>query len=50
MRPRSNIFCGDCQHFNEEIEGIPYAYDEENNDIIFAHQCEKCGAIIYTRE
>ena len=50
MRPRSNIFCDDCQHFNAQIEGIPYAYDEENNDIIFAHQCEKCGAIIYTRE
>ena len=50
MRPRSNIFCDDCQHFNAQIEGIPYAYDEENNDIIFAYKCEKCGAIIYTRE
>lgn len=50
MRPRSNIFCGNCQHFNAQIEGIPYAFDEENHDVIFAYKCKKCGAIIYTRE
>lgn len=50
MRPRSDIFCGDCQYFNTQIEAIPYAYDEENNDVIFAYQCEKCGGIMYVRE
>ena len=50
MRPRSNIFCDNCQHFNAQIEGIPYAFDEKNHEVIFAHKCEKCGAIIYTRE
>ena len=23
--------------------------DEENNDIIFAYKCEKCGIIMYVR-
>lgn len=50
MKPRVNIFCDDCQYFNAQIEGIPYAYDKENHDVIFAYKCEKCGAIMYTRE
>lgn len=48
-RPKSTIYC-DCGHLNEECEGIPYAYDEENNDVYFAHKCEKCGTIMYTKE
>ena len=48
-RPKSNIYC-DCGYLNYDCEGIPYAYDEENNDVFFAHQCEKCGTIMYTKE
>jgi len=48
-RPKSYIYC-DCGHLNKDCESIPYAYDEENNDVYFARQCEKCGAIMYTKE
>lgn len=35
----------------EEFETqLDEALAKETNDIIFAYKCEKCGAIIYTRE
>lgn len=43
-----DMYC-ECGHFNCDKKGIPYAYDEENNDIIFAYKCEKCGIIMYVR-
>lgn len=29
---------------------IPYAYDKDNNDIIFVGKCKHCNQIIYIRE
>ena len=49
FRPKSNIVCG-CGFINYQIEGIPYAWDEYNHDMIYAHKCEKCSNIIYTRD
>ena len=31
-------------------KAYPYAYDMENNDVIFASKCPECGNIIFTRE
>ena len=47
--PKSTMFC-QCGHFNENIIGMPYAYDAENNDTIYAYKCQKCGNIMYTRD
>lgn len=46
---RSNFFC-DCGHVNVGILSIPYAYDREENDVIFVSKCEKCGKAIFTKE
>lgn len=47
--PKSTMFC-QCGHFNENIIGVPYAYDKENYDTIYAYKCQKCGSIMYTRD
>lgn len=47
--PKSNIFCG-CGELNEDIPGYPYAYDMDSDSVIYAHQCKKCGKILYTRD
>lgn len=47
--PRSNIIC-ECGELNEDIPGYPYAYDMDSDDVIYAHQCKKCGKILYTRD
>lgn len=45
----SNILCH-CGKLNHNCKCIPYAYDKENNDIIFAGKCVECGEIFFTRE
>lgn len=47
--PKSNIIC-ECGELNEGIPGYPYAYDMDSDDVIYAHQCKKCGKILYTRD
>ena len=47
--PKSNIIC-ECGELNENIPGYPYAYDMDSDDVIYAHQCKKCGKILYTRD
>ena len=46
--PMSTVIC-DCGELNTSMY-IPYAYDEENNDVIYVSKCKKCGKILYTRE
>lgn len=29
---------------------IPYAYDKDNNDVIFISKCKHCNQIIYIKE
>ena len=43
------VFC-DCGTFHEDLKFIPYAYDKENNDVIFAGKCKKCGKILFVKE
>ena len=47
--PKSNIIC-ECGELNENTPGYPYAYDIDSDDVIYAHQCKKCGKILYTRD
>ena len=47
--PKSNIIC-ECGELNDNIPGYPYAYDMDSDDVIYAHQCKKCGKILYTRD
>ena len=44
-----NIMC-DCGELIKDCRAYPYAYDMENNDMIFASKCPECGNIIFTRE
>ena len=43
-----NTMC-DCGEIIYDCRAYPYAYDKENNDIIFASKCPECGNIIFTR-
>lgn len=45
----STIVC-ECEHINDNIKGIPYAFDEVNKDVIYAYKCQKCGKILYVRD
>lgn len=45
----SEYFCEHCHKQNESIL-IPYAYDEENNDVIFVGKCNYCGTINLFKE
>ena len=55
-----------CESVNEESGGVslfcekcgqvrtmkihPYAYNRENNDIVFASVCPQCGELYFTKE
>lgn len=45
----STIVC-ECGCINENIYGFPYAFDEENKDVIYAYKCQECGKILYVRD
>lgn len=38
------------EEFETQLDEALAKETKESNDIIFAYKCEKCGAIIYTRE
>ena len=44
----STVMC-ECGKLHKGIF-IPYAYDKDNNDIIFIGKCKHCNKIIYIKE
>jgi hypothetical protein len=46
--PTSTVICN-CGKINTTMF-IPYAYDRDNNDVIYVGKCEKCGELLFTKE
>ncbi len=44
-----NTFCSKCESYIS-IKSYPYAYDSENNDIIYISKCPNCGEILYSKD
>ena len=47
---KGNTLCLNCNKILNDLKMIPYAYEKENNDIIFITKCPHCGDIMYFRE
>ena len=45
---RGSMIC-ECGHLNEDVILYPYAYDKEDNDVVFISFCNKCGTEMFTR-
>lgn len=41
--------CPKCESFIS-TKHYPYAYDTENNDVVYVSRCPNCGEILYSRD
>lgn len=46
---KGSMIC-DCGILHENILLYPYAYDAENNEVIYASYCSNCRELMYTRD
>ena len=46
---KTDILC-DCGELNKDLEGYPYAYDRNNDYIIYSHKCRCCGKIQFSKK
>ena len=44
-----NTFCSKCESCIS-IKSYPYAYDSENNNVVYVSKCPNCGEILYSRD
>ena len=45
---RGSMIC-ECWHLNEDIILHPYAYDKEDDEVVFISFCNKCSKEMFTR-
>ena len=45
---RGSMIC-ECGHLNEDVILYPYAYDKEDNEVVFISFCNKCFMEMFTR-
>ena len=45
---KTDVLC-DCGELNKDSEGYPYAYDRNNDSIIYSHKCKNCGKIQFSK-
>jgi len=41
--------CPKCESFIS-TKHYPYAYDSENNDVVYVSRCPNCGEVLYSRD
>ena len=41
--------CPKCKSFIS-TKHYPYAYDTENNDVVYVSRCPNCGEVLYSRD
>lgn len=46
---KGSMIC-ECGTLNEDVLLHPIGWDEENNEMIYASKCKRCGTIMYTRD
>lgn len=46
----ANIICHKCKEIKEGLYAHPYAYDEENAEVIYAVLCPKCKEVYFIRD
>lgn len=46
----ASIFCAHCNKLQENLLLIPYAWDEENKDVISVAKCPICNELMYIRD
>lgn len=46
---RSEMICHNCESIIS-IKLHPYAYDAENNDVVYVSRCPNCGEILYSKD
>lgn len=46
----TNIVCHKCKEVKEGLYAHPYAYDEENAEVIYAVLCPKCKEVYFIRD
>lgn len=44
-----DTICHKCESFIS-IKSYPYAYDSENNNMVYVSKCPNCGEILYSRD
>lgn len=45
----SELICLNCESIIS-TKHYPYAYDSENNDVVYVSRCPNCGEILYSRD
>lgn len=45
-----NTICPECHKIIEHVIMRPYAYDEENHNIVYVGKCDYCKKLIYSRD
>lgn len=43
------MICHNCESIIS-VKLHPYAYDAENNDVVYASRCPNCGEILYSKD
>lgn len=46
---KTDVLC-DCGELNKDLEGFPYAYDRNNDCIIYSHKCRCCRKIQFSKK